>query len=68
LSQAFGALFFVLGALLLFAIGFQFFLILPFFVFLFGIVAMIVSDRKRPSAQTRQARESQEDAERGQAV
>jgi uncharacterized membrane protein len=67
LSQSFGALLFVLGVLLVFAVGFEFFLILPFFVFLFGIVAMIVSDRKRSSTQTKQAREVQEDAGQGQA-
>lgn len=44
---AIAALFFAAGALLLFAISFAFFLVLPFFVFLAGIVAMIVSDRKR---------------------
>jgi uncharacterized membrane protein len=44
-----GALFFVLGALLIFAIGFDLFLIVPFFVFIFGMIAMMVSDRKRSS-------------------
>lgn len=43
----FGALLFVLGILALFALMFGFFLILPFFIFLAGIVAMIISDRKR---------------------
>ncbi len=46
---AIAALFFAIGALLLFAVGFAFFLVLPFFVFLAGIIAMIVSDRKRDS-------------------
>ncbi len=46
---AIAALFFAIGALLLFAFGFAFFLVLPFFVFLGGIVAMLVSDRKRGS-------------------
>jgi hypothetical protein len=46
---AIGALLFVLGALLVFAIGFSFFLIVPFFVFIFGLIAMIVSDRSRSS-------------------
>lgn len=44
---AIGALFFALGAVLLFAIMFGFFLILPFFLFIGGIIAMMVSDRKR---------------------
>jgi len=44
---AIAALFFAIGALLLFALGFAFFLVLPFFIFIGGIVAMIVSDRKR---------------------
>ncbi len=50
---AIAALFFAIGALLLFAVGFAFFLVLPFFVFLAGIVAMIVSDRKRDSGPAR---------------
>lgn len=43
----FGALIFVIGILIAFAIMFGFFLIVPFFVFLAGIVVMLVSDRKR---------------------
>lgn len=43
----FGALVFVIGVLIAFAILFGFFLIVPFFVFLAGIVVMLVSDRKR---------------------
>ncbi len=46
---AIAALFFAIGALLLFAFGFAFFLVLPFFIFLGGIVAMLVSDRRRDS-------------------
>ncbi len=46
---AIGALFFVVAALLIFALAFDFFLILPFFVFIFGMIAMMVSDRKRSS-------------------
>jgi uncharacterized membrane protein len=46
---AFAALFFAIGVLILFAVGFAFFLIVPFFIFLAGIVAMIISDRKRDS-------------------
>jgi len=68
LSQAFGALFFVLGVLLLFALGFGFFLILPFFVFLFGIVAMIISDRKRSPERVAESKEAQDEAKRGQAA
>lgn len=66
MSQAFGALLFVLGLLLLFAIGFAFFLILPFFVFLFGIVAMIVSDRKRSPGRVAENKQRQEEAKEGQ--
>ena len=44
---AIGALFFAIGALILFALVFSLFLILPFFLFLAGIVAMMVSDRRR---------------------
>ncbi len=42
----FGALIFVVGILIAFAILFGFFLIVPFFVFLAGIVVMLVSDRR----------------------
>lgn len=44
---AIGALIFVIGLLLLFCILFTAFLVVPFFIFLAGIVAMIISDRKR---------------------
>lgn len=44
---AIGALFFAIGALILFALLFGLFLIVPFFLFLAGIVAMMVSDRRR---------------------
>jgi uncharacterized membrane protein len=46
----FGALFLALGLLLLFVISFGFFLILPFFIFLGGIIAVMISDRKRGRA------------------
>jgi uncharacterized membrane protein len=65
---AIGALFFAIGALLLFAFGFAFFLILPFFVFLVGIVAMIISDRKRDSDEIAERRAGQEDAKRAEAA
>lgn len=42
-----GALFFVVGLLLLFCVLFSTFLVVPFFIFLAGIVAMVISDRKR---------------------
>ena len=42
-----GALLFVIGVLVAFALMMGLFLILPFFLFLAGIVAMIVSDRRR---------------------
>ena len=45
----FGALVFVIGVLILFAIMFGFFLIVPFFIFLAGIVVMLVGDRKNSS-------------------
>jgi uncharacterized membrane protein len=44
-----GALIFVLGVMILFALLFSTFLILPFFIFLAGIVAMLYSDRKNAS-------------------
>jgi hypothetical protein len=44
-----GALIFVVGILIAFAIMFGFFLIVPFFIFLAGIIVMLVSDRKRGS-------------------
>ena len=44
---AIGALFFAIGALILFALIFSIFMILPFFLFLAGIVAMMISDRRR---------------------
>lgn len=44
---ALGALFFVIGLLLLFCVLFTTFLVIPFFIFLAGIVAMVISDRKR---------------------
>lgn len=43
----FGALIFVVGILLAFAVMFGFFLIVPFFIFLAGVIVMLVSDRKR---------------------
>ncbi|HMT03921.1 MAG TPA: hypothetical protein PKD76_00085 [Solirubrobacterales bacterium] len=49
---AFGALIFVVGLLIVFAILFSAFLVIPFFVFLGGIVAMLISDRKRDSGDT----------------
>lgn len=42
----FGALIFVIGILLAFAVMFGFFLIVPFFIFLAGIIVMLVSDRR----------------------
>jgi len=43
----FGALIFSIGALILFALLFSTFLVVPFFVFLGGIIAMMISDRNR---------------------
>ncbi|MBN8869697.1 MAG: hypothetical protein J0H66_07440 [Solirubrobacterales bacterium] len=42
----FGALIFVIGILLAFAVMFGFFLIVPFFIFLAGVIVMLVSDRR----------------------
>ena len=42
-----GALLFVIGVLIAFSLMMGLFLILPFFLFLAGIVAMIVSDQRR---------------------
>ena len=56
---AIAALFFAIGALLLFAVGFAFFLILPFFIFLIGIIAMIVSDRKSDDGPPERVREEE---------
>lgn len=42
-----GALLFVIGVLALFVLMMGLFLVLPFFLFLAGIVAMMVSDRRR---------------------
>ncbi|MDQ2700682.1 MAG: hypothetical protein M3Y23_05070 [Actinomycetota bacterium] len=44
---ALGALLFVIGALVLFALMMTVFLIIPFFIFLAGIIAMMIADRKR---------------------
>lgn len=44
---AIGALFFTVGVLILFSLMFGLFLIVPFFLFLAGIIAMMVSDRRR---------------------
>jgi ABC-type bacteriocin/lantibiotic exporter with double-glycine peptidase domain len=48
-GSAIGAFFFVVAVLVIFAIGFDFFLIVPFFIFIIGIIAMMISDRKRSS-------------------
>ena len=45
-----GSLFVALGLLLLFVVSFGFFLILPFFIFVGGIIAVMISDRKRGRA------------------
>ena len=42
-----GALIFTIGVLIVFALLFSTFLIVPFFVFLGGIIAMLISDRNR---------------------
>lgn len=54
-GSAFAALVSAIALLIVFAIFFNLFLIVPFFIFLGGIVAMLVSDsrrgRKKDSAQ-----------------
>jgi uncharacterized membrane protein len=60
-----GALFFVLGVLLIFAIGFDFFLIVPFFIFIGGIIAMLISDRRRSSGPAPAEPASEEEARNG---
>lgn len=67
-GSAIGALFFAIGALILFAFGFAFFLILPFFIFLGGIVAMIVSDHKRDSGPSNGATAAPVEPERTETV
>lgn|GEM_PF-2127855 len=67
-GSAIGALLFALGALLLFAFGFAFFLILPFFIFLGGIVAMLISDNKRDSGQSNANVEAPQEPERAEVV
>jgi uncharacterized membrane protein len=62
---ALGALFFVVGVLILFAVLFSVFLILPFFIFLAGIIAMVISDRKRDRKKSDSERE--EDRQRQEA-
>lgn len=62
---ALGALFFVIGVLILFALLFSVFLILPFFIFLAGIIAMVISDRKRDRQKSDAERE--EDRQRQEA-
>lgn len=42
----FGALLFVAGALIAFAVLFGFFLIVPFFVFLGALIWMLINDRR----------------------
>lgn len=64
-GSAIGALIFVIGLLILFAVFFTTFLIIPFFIFLAGIVAMIVSDRKRDPGRVAADKVAQEDAKAG---
>lgn len=55
----FGALVFVVGILIAFAVMFGFFLIVPFFIFLAGIVVMLVSDRKRGEEEKRRGKDAE---------
>ncbi|MBN8866934.1 MAG: hypothetical protein J0H98_05235 [Solirubrobacterales bacterium] len=60
---AIGALFFVIGVLIVFALLFSTFLVIPFFVFLAGIIAMLISDRNRGSGKKEEAVEVVETTE-----
>lgn len=63
----FGALIFVIGILLAFAVLFGLFLIVPFFIFLAGIVVMLVADRKRGDSDQSKSGADEEESEPGPA-
>lgn len=44
-----GALIFVIGILIAFSLMFGLFLIVPFFIFLAGVIVMLVADRRQDS-------------------
>ncbi|MCO5315019.1 MAG: hypothetical protein M9938_02485 [Solirubrobacterales bacterium] len=46
-GSALAALFVSVGLLIAFAIFFNLFLIVPFFIFIGGLIAMVVSDRRK---------------------
>jgi Na+-transporting methylmalonyl-CoA/oxaloacetate decarboxylase gamma subunit len=57
-----GALLFVIGLLVVFALLFASFLVVPFLVFIGGIIAMVISDRKRDPERVAEAKIQQEEA------
>lgn len=57
-----GALLFVIGLLVVFALLFATFLVVPFLVFIGGIIAMVISDRKRDPERVAEAKIQQEEA------
>lgn len=57
-----GALLFVIGLLVVFALLFATFLVVPFLVFIGGIIAMVISDRKRDPERVAEAKVQQEEA------
>lgn len=65
---AVGALIFALVALVLSALSLGLFLLAPFIVFLGGIIAMLISDRKRDSNRNGEVKASEEEAERAEAA
>ncbi len=46
-GSVFGALVVTIGLLIAFSVFFNLFLVVPFFIFLGGLVAMFISDRRR---------------------
>ena len=63
MGGAFGALLFALGALVLSVISIGLFLVVPFIVFIGGIIAMVISDRKRNSDRKSESEPAEEEPE-----
>lgn len=61
-GSALAALFSALGLLIAFSLLFATFLIVPFFFFIAGIIAMIVSDRRRSPDRVAEEKAEQEQA------
>lgn len=53
----FSALIFVIGVLLAFALLFGLFLVVPFFIFLAGVIVMLVADRRRDREEAKKIEE-----------